>query len=808
MNYSFGIRQLLSLLLLTVITVNSFGFTGDDGDDEGNGNIKGKVTTTDNKPAAMVNVVLKNSRKRVMTAEDGSFTLRNIKPAAYQLEISLVGYETLEQTVLVEADKTSQLNLQLKISEKELDEIVVKSGIKGYKSSNISPSLRLQEPLLEVPQNIQIVNSKILADQQVVSMSDGVIRNVSGATRLEHWADMYTNITMRGSQIQAFRNGFNFVNSYWGPLTEDMSYVDHIEFVKGPSGFMLANGDPSGLYNVVTKKPTGQTRGEVALTLGSFDMYRASLDLDGKLSKDGKLLYRLNVAAQNKNSFRPMEYNNRYSVAPVISYQIDDKTKVTVEYALQHAKMSDVGSYYVFSTDGYATLPRDFTTMAPGLAPTNITDHSAFINLQHQFNNNWKFTAQVAYSKYIQQGSDLWPAAVNTDGTMLRGVSIWDAQSSMSLGQAFINGNVKTGSIQHRILGGIDVGSKAYMADWSQYHQLDTLGAEFNTKNPVYGVPVNGYPSFDRSLGIEARSVASGGNINQTYTGVYVQDELVFLENRLRLTLAGRYTFVSQEEWGGPAATAKHFTPRVGLSISVDKQTSVYALYDQAFIPQAGKLANAGKVKPITGNNMEVGIKRDWFGGKWNTSVSVYRISKENELTSDPNSPPTSGLSIVVGQKRAQGVEFDLKGTIANGLNLIANYAYTDSKVTKVADGVTDMKVGDIVPGYAKHTANAWLSYQVQSGALKGVGIAGGATWMGDRATGTWSKTNPQFNLPNYFKLDGSIFWEKEKIKLSLNVQNILDEYLYSGSYYDYLKAYYWQAEAPRNLRFNVTYKF
>src|SRR3546814_11159908 len=113
-------------------------------------------------------------------------------------------------------------------------------------------------------------------------MSDQLIRNVSGATRLEHWGDLYTNITMRGSQIQAFRNGFNVVNSYWGPLTEDMSFVDHIEFVKGPAGFMLSNGDPSGLYNVVTKKPTGRQQGEVSFTMGSYELYRATVDMDGK----------------------------------------------------------------------------------------------------------------------------------------------------------------------------------------------------------------------------------------------------------------------------------------------------------------------------------------------------------------------------------------------------------------------------------------------------------------------------------------------------------------------------------------------
>jgi iron complex outermembrane receptor protein len=178
--------------------------------------------------------------------------------------------------------------------------------------------LRLNEPLLQVPQNIQVVTSQILADQQVISMSDGLIRNVSGAIRQEHWGDLYTNITMRGSQIQAFRNGFNVVSSYWGPLTEDMSFVDHIEFVKGPAGFLLSNGDPSGLYNVVTKKPTGQTKGEVSFTTGSFNLNRTTLDLGWQTKQRWQSCFiALNVSAQNKGSFRANEFNDRYAIAPV-----------------------------------------------------------------------------------------------------------------------------------------------------------------------------------------------------------------------------------------------------------------------------------------------------------------------------------------------------------------------------------------------------------------------------------------------------------------------------------------------------------
>ena len=119
-------------------------------------------------------------------------------------------------------------------------------------------------------------------------MLEGVTRNVSGATKIEHW-DNYARITMRGSNVGAFRNGMN-VSTAWGPFTEDMSMVERIEFVKGPAGFMLANGDPSGFYNVVTKKPSGRNKGEVGISLGSFDLYRATADLDGKLIQRWKII--------------------------------------------------------------------------------------------------------------------------------------------------------------------------------------------------------------------------------------------------------------------------------------------------------------------------------------------------------------------------------------------------------------------------------------------------------------------------------------------------------------------------------------
>ncbi|TSJ40404.1 TonB-dependent receptor [Mucilaginibacter corticis] len=774
--------------------------------------VKGTVNSADGKPVESVTISITHTNWGTMTDANGVFQINKVKPGSYTIKATAIGLVPEEKQITVVTGTETVVDFTLKENANQLNEVAISDRRKKYKVDNPSQSLRLNEPLLQIPQNIQVVTSKALADQQVISMSDGLIRNVSGAVRLEHWGDLYTNITMRGSQIQAFRNGFNVVSSYWGPLTEDMSFVDHIEFVKGPAGFMLANGDPSGLYNVVTKKPTGQEAGEVSYTMGSFNLNRATIDLDGKLSKDGKFLYRLNLSAQNKDSFRPNEFNDRYAIAPVVSYQIDDKTKLTAEYVYQRAHMSDVGSYYVFSPKGYGVLPQNFTQIPAGLPPTNINDNSFTLNFQHQLNDNWKLTAQAARYTYSQLGTSMWADTVFADGKYVRNAGIWEAQSTMSLAQIFLNGKVTTGSVVHNILAGLDMGDKKYVADYAQTKSLDTKETPFDPYEPgipTLNNPANGYPTFDRTLNLEARAAAGYGLINSSYSSLYLQDELGFFDNKARLTLAGRYTSLNMSDFNTPEE-AKHFTPRVGLSVSIDDKTSVYGLYDQAFMPQvAARLVSGSNVKPITGSNLEFGLKRDWANGKWNTTLAVYRILKNNEASATPNSTPANPESFLLGQKRSKGLEFDLRGEILPGFDVTANYAWTDSKVTKFGvapTGVTLPSVGDVVPGYAKHVANAWLNYKLLSGDLKGTGISLGGTYLGGRQTDTWSVGLEK--LPDYFKMDGGLFWEGSKMRITANVFNILDKYTYSGSYYSYLKAYYWQADAPRNYRLSIAYKF
>jgi iron complex outermembrane receptor protein len=777
------------------------------------GSVSGTVKTSDGTPAEFVNVTLEGTSKGTVADHHGNYKINNLNPGTYTIVASFIGLEGQKQSIEITAGQNQVVNFNLKENAAELQEVVISGTRDSYKADRVSSTLRLQSSLLETPQNIQVITSEVLRDQQAISMSDGLIRNVSGVVRSEHWGDMYANLSARGSQLSAFRNGFNIVNSYWGPLTEDMAFVDHIEFVKGPAGFMLSSGDPAGLFNTVTKKPTGVTKGEASMTMGSWGLFRSTLDLDGKLEKNGKLLYRLNVAAQNKNSFRANEYNDRYVVAPVISYQIDDDTKLTLEYDYQRANMSDVGSFYIFSKQGYGSYDRTLTTLPPGLPGTTIDDHAVYLNLQHQLSESWKITAQAARFIYQMRGSSMWPTVFNDDGTFIRTVGSWDADSKMTLGQVFVNGEATTGAIRHRVLGGLDVGRKSYIADWGQSFDLDLPDAPFDPANPDMGVPANGYPQFDHTTPLSQRAQASNGIYDTRYTAAYLQDELGFVENKLRLTLALRYTNLWMVTYNGTPLQAEHLTPRVGISASINPLLSVYALYDQSFLPQ-NPMGSTGNVQPIRGENTEFGVKKD-FGAGWSTTLSLFRIMKNNELTSNTETADPRDM-IEIGQKRARGVEFDVRGAVARGLNLIFNYAYMTSVVTKSTVPGAIGQVGDIVPGFAKQTFNTWLTYRVQNGVLKGLGASAGYTFLLDRATYWTPSPDPAKEMKNYFKLDAGLSWEKDRFRVTLNVYNVLDEYLYSGSYENWVTnadgnaspVYSYQAQAPRNWRMGVAYRF
>jgi len=687
---------------------------------------------------------------------------------------------------------------------RELDQVVITLEKSPFVKGKVSESLRVTQAIENLPQNIQVISTELIEARQITTLTDGIIRNVSGAVRLEEWGDVYARINMRGSRASAFRNGMN-ISSTYGPLAEDMSFVDHVEFVKGPAGFMMSNGEPSGIYNVVTKKPTMQTRQRMELNYGSFDFIRASADVEGELTAASeRVFYRINAMGSSKNGYRAYQSNDRIAFAPSFLFKLSDKTTLTTEYVYQRLKLSDFGADYLFSKAGFATLPRKRTFGDPGFEPSVMNDHSLTANLTTKLDPIWTLHAQVGYFRFNQEGQYMWVTHIDDKGDFVRTSNLWDAENTATIGQLFLTGDIQTAGVKHKLLGGLDLGHKRYLVDWSQKFDYDDIGT-FNIYKEGYQQPVHGYPQFDRSKPLKQRVAQYGigqADVGQSYTGIYLQDELAFFEEKLFLTLAGRYTTVKENSNQDNREEHK-FTPRIGLSYKLGYHTNLYALYDQTFVPQSGTKKDGSAVIPLTGHNIEFGVKNNWFNKRLQSTVSFYQITKNNHLSADPTSGPGESFVLQLGQTRTQGVEVDVTGKVARGLNINMNYAYTDSEVTKATKAA---EKGSRVSGYAKHVANAWIDYAFQEGFLQHITVMAGATFMGDRQTWAFGGGDA---LPDYTRVDVGASWEKENLKVALLVNNVLDRYLYNGAYYNSRGGfYYWRPEDPIHLKLSVSYRF
>ena len=759
------------------------------------GHLAGKVTGQANYPLSNVNIALSDTSLGTTSDSSGNYRIHGLAAGSYTLTFSMIGYQTQTVSATVYPGQTTDIpTVTLLERQEQLSEVVVEGRQNKYVENTPSASLRLKTELLKLPQNVQVISGELLQDQQVTTIMDGLTRNVSGVTMLEHWGQ-FARINMRGFRLPAFRNGVNVQDS-WGPLAEDMNTVERIEFVKGPAGFMMSAGEPGGFYNVVTKKPTDGFIAHASASGGSFDFYRGTVDVGGKASDNGKLLYRFNAMYQTTDSHRGNEETDRFGFAPAFTYKFSDNTSVTAEMNLQDAE-SYLGSAYIFApvADGYASLPRDFNFVDSNYPKTDIQEVTFFLNGTHKFSDNWSVEGQLAYLRYDQVGNSAWLAKLDSDtGDAVRSISPWDALSVGKYAQLYINGAFLTGSVSHKILGGLDFSEKKYWADFSNTFSLDTE-TPFNIYNPVYGQVA--FPEFDRSQKVQYRNGGVPYSAN-TLRGYYLQDEIGFLRNKVRLTLAGRYTNLYTQ---GKTESDNVITPRVGLSVDVLPDLTVYVLYDQSFLPQAGISADLEPLnEPVDANDIEGGIKKSFFGGRLRTSLGAFQITKKDILTGDPENP---NYSIYLGEVQSKGIEFDLQGQVTPEFNIVLNYANTNVEVMEDTD---PDRVGTRVAGHAKHVTNGWFNYIFeQASILDGFGASLGYQYQVDRSTWAWAADN-QSDLPDYFRLDGALSWRNSNFRIQLNINNILDKYLYSGANYgSYL---YWQSEPGINGRVTVAYTF
>ncbi len=271
-------------------------------------------------------------------------------------------------------------------------------------------------------------------------------------------------------------------------------------------------------------------------------------------------------------------------------------------------------------------------------------------------------------------------------------------------------------------------------------------------------------------LPITTPGYATNTNTNQSLlqTGFYAQDQISY--DNWHLTLTGREDVTSSSLANDNTHTTTRsspsaFTYRTALLYAFPFGLSPYAAYATSFEPQNGTNAQNAPFDPMTGSQVEAGVKYQPPGTDMLFSAAAYDLTQQNVLTPDPNN---SNFSVETGEIRTRGVEFEALGSLDKQINFIAALTFQDPRVTR---SNLAGEVGTRPTAIPSQMASLYLDKTWVVDDRWSFGLGGGV-----RYNGSTDGTDPNtFKVPSQtvFDLNGHV--DLDRWRMQVNGTNITD---------------------------------
>lgn len=703
--------------------------------------------------------------------------------------VSLCLIPAISPVALAESQASAPLELQAVNIDAASDLERADGPVIGYKATRSASATRTDTALHETPQSISVVPKDVLQDTAATRLQDG-LDYAGGVGRANNFGGQgLTTFTVRGFTTGEFyRNGFPINRGY--PNAPDANTVERLEVLRGPATSLYGRGDPGGTFNVVSKQPLAEPK----VTLGSqFDdqgMHRATLDTTGPLDEEGRLAYRLNVLGEGGETFRDDVQTERYDIAPVLSWQVNDTTRIVFEgdFMRNNHPLDRGLTRFANQRD---SASRDTNVWEKGSDNLLHNDNNmAQVRFEHQLNDDWTLGGGMQWLDGTLQGNAVEANALQPDGrTLGRNFNYRKLEWSDRDYQLNLTGHFDTAGFAHTLLTGVEY--EDY--DYQSFIRRSAGGADaypIDLFDPVLGQP---RPALTRTTTDDKENLKTWA--------AFVQDQ-VALTDRLKALAGLRFErFEHQYDNYLPGSTDwtaadNAVTPRLGLMYDLTDTVAIYANTARSFKPNSGASQQGQGFDPEKGKSYELGVKWEALDRQLSVDAAIYHIVKENVLANDPLDP-TGTYKIAAGEVRSRGLDINVAGNLTPEWRVIGGYAYVDAEVTKD----TSLPNGTRLANIPRNSFSLLNTYEFQDGGLKGLGLGMGVKYVDDRAGQTATQT---YTMEQYTVVDLLSFYQvNEHVRLNLDLKNLFNKEYDEGAFNSYV-----YPGAPRTVQAGVSYTF
>jgi iron complex outermembrane recepter protein len=643
--------------------------------------------------------------------------------------------------------------------------------VEGYIAKRSATASKTDTPIIETPRSISVVTADQIEAQKVDNVG-AALRYTPGVYAEQRGAiTTRTSVVVRGflSERLVTVDGINNFTTSDLSQEPDAYGLERLEVLRGPASVLYGQGTPGGLIAAISKRPTTDHFAEAEVSAGTFDQYGGKFDLGGPIDDEKKFLFRLTGLARDGDTQVDFAKDDRFFIAPAFTWQPSSSTSLTL---LAHYQKDDAYPDQFLPASG-TVLPNPNGKISTGRLLGEPGDrferdkYSLGYAFEHEFNENITIRQNMRYDygKFDRFNVGIPGNLVNDFRadlrTINRGIFVNNARGSAVGTDTHGEFKFELGETAHTVLTGVDYKVSELHAVFSR--QLNGVPG-LDVFNPVYGraLPTN-------------IPVVNDRDTDFYQLGVYAQDQIKIFD-RLVLNLGGRHDWTTTEVENNLNETTisdqhdKAFTGQAGLAYLFENGITPYANYAESFEPQPGVTFSGAAFKPTTGTQYEVGIKYQPPGHNTLVTLAAFDLTRQNVTTTDP---VNRGFSVQTGEVRSRGVEIEARTNPIDGLNLIAGFSYTDTKVTK-SNGPDLDKRPTRVPEYL---ASLWGDYRIQSGLFSGLGFGAGVRYVGNTAGDTVNS----FKVPSFTLADAALYYDVQDgplqgMSLAINAANLLDE--------------------------------
>jgi iron complex outermembrane receptor protein len=621
----------------------------------------------------------------------------------------------------------------------------------GYRANRAATATKTDTPLSEIPQAISVITRDQIVDQGATNLQDAL--NYAPGVRSDAYGlDSRTDsVRIRGGYPDEYLDGLRkLFNWYTSTGRTDPYTLERIEVLRGPSAMLYGQGSTGGVVNMVSKRPLPETEGEVGLQLGSWSRRQLQADLTGPLTADGQWLYRLVAVARKADTQVDYVPDDRSLLAPSLTWRPSPMTSLTLQALWQRDRTGSTSQFFpwegVILPNPNGLLPENRFIGEPDYDRYDTDRATLGWLFEHRFNDDWVVRQNVRFTKndvdYFSHYGDSFtvPGGWAGDPVNKRLIGRFGFADTnrvrMAAADQHVEGDLLTGSVQHKLLVGVD---------FTRYTQEGETGGDV----PVY--LGGGLPLIDAYAPVYGNftpfALFEKGKSGQRQIGLYAQDQMKIAQ-RWVVAAGLRHDRATSEPGPGlPGEDSSATTKRLGVMYAAPGGWSPYISYSESFTP----IANIGlqSFKPLRGEQWEAGVKltRDRLA----FNALVYDLKEKNQIIET-----TPNVYEQLNETWARGVELDAQAQFAPGFDLLANYTYTD----------LDPQLENAPP----HQASAWGRYRFAIGNVGGFSVGVGVRYLSTYADGEAPK------IPDVTLLDAMVAWESPHWRAALNVNNVTDK--------------------------------